>query len=310
MKYSYVVNFTKCTPGSITASNRIATWLSQRTGFNLIDTKETADIALGASDKIDKLILVNGMFAFCDFRGQVVDLAQRAEQIIWIGNDYAIKVPSQLKKALAGRNNILVAQYSHNEKDLFSDYYLLDLNKLTYNPHQKPRPVQYEGLMYYGAYRESRAAMFQKYFAPNDHYQVFISTSTKNIPAFKDHNPNIRFMQNMPNLVATIGQFQGTVYIHDDMPDGMEVTPANRFYECLSAGTLIMFDVATKPTFDKAGIDVTPWLVDSPERVGILLGRHDRLLKIQQTELRKRNYLDELNKELTEILTKITFLPR
>lgn len=302
-QFNAVVNFTKCTATSITASNRIAKWLANRTEGVLIDDLKIARQLIESRSMIDVLFIVNGMFGFCDFRDEIIELTKRSKKIVWIGNDYAIRIPSQLK--FIKTSAALIAQYANFEG--LPVYFPLDLNKLTYNhctPLSLPS-VKYEGLLYYGAYRKQRASMFDKYLCQTGLYTVMVSTSSRNIGAFKQHNPNIRFMYNMPNLLNTIGAFQATVYIHDDMPDDILLTPANRFYECLSAGLLMLFDRNTISTFDHAGININPWVVDSPADVAAALADHDELLKQQQDALRKRNYRAELDDEFSTIFSKL-----
>ena len=112
-------------------------------------------------------------------------------------------------------------------------------------------------------------------------------------------------MKNMGNLVGTIGQFQFTVYSHDDMPTGTAVTPANRFYECLSAGVLMFFDHETKPSFDRMGIDISPWIVASQEDIAEKMLNYKQLRQLQNDKLRNRNYLKELEKEFADIYKKL-----
>ena len=89
-----VINPTKCTATSITASNKIAVWISKLLKIKLIDDQKSAKQALDF--QIDTLFLVNGMFAFCDFRDEIAALSKKAKEVVWIANDYAIKLSLKL----------------------------------------------------------------------------------------------------------------------------------------------------------------------------------------------------------------------
>jgi len=276
-----VINFTKCTEGSTIASNRIAKFIALETGFLLVDDLQVAKQLAG--EKIGSIYVVNGLFGFCNFRELCVELCESADQLIWVGNDYNIKKPTQLKKF----NFLNVCQYltgGGNET-------LMDWNKLT---HIKGLPAQkplHNGLMYYGAFRENRLEAFKRYF-DTDLYDVLVSTTSKNESKFSGINKDIKIVKPFKNVIKDSSVFGNTIYIEDeDRPADIYLTPANRFYECIAAKTLQLIDSKCKQSFEAWEID--DYIVSSPADVKAKLNDSE-LLKKQIEYFSKYDFKAEL----------------
>src|SRR5262245_40757269 len=84
---SLVFNFVRYSKGSIIASNRIAGYIAEQEGLNVVDytTIEKYD-----GTKVDRLYIVNGAYAFCPCLEELSRLINSAKKIIWAQNDYTI----------------------------------------------------------------------------------------------------------------------------------------------------------------------------------------------------------------------------
>lgn len=287
-----VLNLMKCSAGSIIASNGIAEFLSKKLNCNLIDRKELAYPAV-----YDVLFFVNGPMLYCDFRDEVKALCGLAKKVVWVSNDIAISMPGFVKQ----RPHALWAAFDNYQG--VHEYRYVNWNALTYRP-EEPGFVGNKGLCYYGAYRADREPYFRKYLSPGP-YQVFISSSRSGEAEFRRINPRAAFFKATP-LVPNLKSFQASIYIEDQKTHKVYCSPANRFYELVSAGTLILFDKACQRTFEQAGIHITPWVVDGPEDVAAKLKDWKHLREIQIQAMR-RDYTAELDVQLARARASLGF---
>lgn len=290
-----VVNLMKYSDGSIIASNRIAKYLSYYLKCPLIDSREAC-----SEHSYDHLFIVNGPMLYCNFRPELMALCNRAKNLIWVENEYTIAIPRFIK---VREPAILSNCENYRGTDLYG---YVNWNRLTFVKSITAQAVRYEGLCYYGAYREDRELYFKKYLG-SDAYKVHISPSSK--PALNKYaliSPTARYFA-APDLLAVLGQYQASLYIEDRSTHQRYNSPANRFYEALSAHTLQIFDASVLNTFDRAGINVRPWTVDSPAQVAELLrpGAFNQARADQLAALRAVDHRAQLNYELAEALTTL-----
>lgn len=300
---SVVINFSKCTPSSITASNRIAVWITDLLHYKLVDNKESAKYY--ASQEVDIAVVVNGMFSFCDFRDEVVKICEKARRIIWIGNDYAIDIPSQIKFIKKQNNFYRIAQYSNF--DNIDNHSIVDFNKLTFDKKIKKMKYKYQGLFYYGALRKDRIAKFKSYLKSNNDLTITISTSNKNQKDFYQINNSAILVKPIPNIISGMQYFQSSVYIEDVITKNIELTPANRFYECLSAKILLLYDNDCKPTLKRAGFWNDNFAVSNQEDVIDKLKEYDELVNLQQELFNNgtQDYKLELEQDFIKVINRI-----
>ena len=284
-----VVNLMKCSPNSIIASNRIAIYLAYKLGCPLIDSRESCH------GTYDRVYVVNGPMLYCSFRPELQALVVRAKEVSWIENDYAITMPKFIKI----REPIVLSACENFRKHLNHAY--VNWNQLTYFSDVPEKKVKVDALFYYGAFRPGRRLDFEKYLR-SDLYPVHISAGIGARKKFREVIPHAHYLD-AGNLMTMLSAYSSTIYIEDVKSHKIYTSPANRFYEALSAHTLQLFDKATVGTFEKAGIDVTPWVVDSPREVAERY-RDEKLRKHQLTTLRAVDYRNRLDSELKAALEK------
>jgi hypothetical protein len=288
----YILHPTPCTNTTTMASARIALFLKQIYPSSvIIDSKESFDALYSKGGKV---MAVNGPFAFCQFREQFYEAVNSASIAVWVQNDYAIDIPSRLRgnirlimtvtKDLTKLDNFVYKKKNGFHKDV--ETYSINWNKLSsfeYEPIQVKFP---ETLFYYGAFREGREEYFRKYFSKAP-YKVSISASSKAILKFQNLFPfhyNVTPFKPLTSM-KQIGLFGYTIYLEDKDSHEEIPFPANRFYECLSAGIAIMFDSSVVNTFAASGIDVSPFVVDSQADVTKFMKRHRRDIVVKQKKL-------------------------
>jgi len=284
MKYA-IVNFTKLTPTSLIASNRIATHLKTVIPESvMIDRKE----ACNPKRQYDYIILINGNFGFCDFREEIIALCRNNKRFIWAGNDYAIRIPSQLKKCMDDLTYWCAYDMDKDDGTMTSEYKYVNWNALTYQPLDHQPPKTFGGLMYYGAYRAGREKYFEEYLGEGVDYDVYISASSKpNAKKFFRLNPKAKFFEGRPPyLLETISAFKNTIYIEDEKTHQLYCSPANRFYEAVSSDVFLLFDHKCLPTFERAEIGITEYLVAGREEVEDKLKHRNELHQRQRKEFR------------------------
>lgn len=298
-----VINFNKCTKTSITASNRIAKWISNLLNYRLVDDKKLATYVLEHS--VGNVIIINGMYGFCDFKDEVKEIILRANKVIWIGNDYAIEIPSQIRFIKIQRNFYRIAQYSNF--DNLDNHIIVDFNKLTFDKTIRKMKYKYEGLFYYGALRKDRVQKFSGYLKNNSNLKVTISTSKKNQKEFYNINNSAVFVNPIPNVIDGMQYFQSSVYIEDVINKKIELTPANRFYECLSAKILLLYDTDSKQTLERAGFWNDNFAVTNQEDVIDKLKNYDELVTLQQELFNNgtQDYKLELEKDFLIAINSI-----
>ena len=97
--------------------------------------------------------------------------------------------------------------------------------------------------------------------------------------------------------IQDLSKFAATVYIEDQHIHTHYNSPANRFYECLSAGVAMFFDESTsntmKTAFPGKGDYLFP-VVNSAEEVLEALPTYEQIAH-EQRDLFKHDYLTELD---------------
>lgn len=282
-----VVNLMKVSGQSIIASNKIAVFLATELKCPLIDCK-----AAIYTEKFDRLWVVNGPMLYCNFREELKELVRQAKDVVWVMNDYAIQVPKYIKE----KSPVLFSSCENRiGKWRPERYFYVNWNQLTFYPQVERKPVTQKGLCYYGAFRPDRLTAFRKYLS-SDLYRVHISSSKNGRAAFDKIAPAAKWWT-ATDVVGALGAYEACLYVEDEFSHEVYTSPANRFYEALSAHTLQLFDRSCERTFQTAGIDITPWIVDSPAAVAQKLSGADFLREKQMQALRGVNYRARLQVE-------------
>lgn len=291
-----VINPSKCTATSITASNRIATWISSLLDIRLIDDLKTANIALQFD--LDTVYIVNGIFGFCEFRDEIKKICIKAKRVVWVGNDYAIKIPSTLTFVKKDKKFSRIAQYSNF--DNLPNHQYIDFNKLLHW-NGTPKPYKYKGMFYYGAFREDRVKSFKHWLATTA-YDVHVSTAQKNFKDFSDMNRHMKLYKPNGDIRKILPLFQSSIYIEDEFSHKNLMSPANRFYEVIGSKILMFYDVRSKRTLEHAGLWHDDFAVSNPAEVAEKLQDYETLRNKQIAMFDGKDFKKELTEDFLRIV--------
>lgn len=271
-------------------------------------------------EKFDTIFLCSGGWMFCQFRDEVARLISNARRVIYIQNDYTVGFPSQFTKVLRAtpeskRPEIQawssIPDYGERLSSMAPYEFLprcptyINWNALTYR--QLPfRPIEQteENLFYYGSFRKDRIGSFRLYLDPKcwDPKNPIISCTMRGAKVWDEWCP---FLTKILPLMSfeELQRFSHTIYLEDmKTSQGMYASPANRFYECLSAGVAIIFDPCSTKTFEIAGFDVSDF-VKFPESLPLSHTQSDEIRHEQRSRWGDRDYRQESLREL-DILIK------
>jgi len=304
-----IFSFVKPSADSIVASSRIAMFLAQELKAPLTWKADVSD------EEVDTLFLVNGAFAFCKCLPELYKAVTTAKRIVWVQNDYTIVPPkntgdaqSPFRKAfvdrkLAGLPDIdyWTTIEANATKTKGSAY--INWNALTYEPWCAFATPKGKDVFYYGSYREKREPMFHKYLLP-DGVRVKVSSPSDKFDALLKAKPTL--LEIMPKIEGAgfydeLAKHGLGLYIDDPLSQREFHSPANRFYEMLSAGLCMAFAEESVPMLLKAGINVSDFVVDgTPAKYKRLLANLPEMQAAQQT-MWSADYRRGLRKDLRAV---------
>lgn len=313
-----LVSFTKIPAhnNSTVATVRLTKYIRERLesmghSVDLVDSRESCRLK-----RYDSVVTVNGVFMFCDFKEKYGQLIMMNKSLVWVGQDYqksmwipritTFDIPSKFRAS----DSTLVAAYEQKTEahKSFRHYHYLNWNQLTFTPDLPERKPEVPGLFYYGACRESRLPYFKKYFTRPPYPLTISVPSPRQKTKFATAFPTSKFIS-CSDVVAEAGRYEAALYIEDEGSHcknrgGIYSSPANRFYECLSAGVLTLFDSSVVPTFERARVDISPWVVSSPRELLDKM-RDDGLRRRQRELYLAQNYKAKLDDEFGSVFGKI-----
>ena len=255
-----VVHLTKITPTTTLASARIAKFLAKTLNLEIYDTAEKI---VELAPTIARVVyLVNGPPAFCSFREELAQVILHCKTVVFVQNDYTIYPPSQVNKVMRNRGWV-------NDKGHVTPPYrwgtipkkggdYINWNALTFKNLKQPAMhdgCRDKGLFYYGAYREGRNDSFLRFFS-DLRTQLTISASVRAGRKFHVNFPHAHIINPVKDIIDKCGGYRYGLYMHDNYSTKNYCSPANRFYEMLSAGMLIFVDAEAEPTLAEAGFTV------------------------------------------------------
>lgn len=294
-----VFSFINPSPNSMIASARIARFVAKTLDVPLVWDASIRDM------RLDLLILVNGAFSFCNVRDDVAVAVRRAKRIVWIQNDYAIYPPvhdgsakSIFRRAFVRRTEDgkprmdLWTTIEENTSVTKSSRYV-NWNALTaLKTPMKINARSEADLFYYGSFRSNRVRSFDQ-FLRSKKLPIALSSASKK---FEERYPHAHIVSTIPrdDFYPELNRHGFGLYIEDGRSHRQFHSPANRFYEMLSAGLPMVFEPESRTMLKKAGFDPKRYIVRDqrdirrlmPERDDIAQEQRDRWWRPFRTELR------------------------
>lgn len=274
--------------------------------------------ANGRVDKYDVIYLVNGPPAFCNWREELAAMVRKCGTLVFVQNDYTISPPSQVNKVLGERGwrdekghykpphiwTTVESKLRDEEADA-----LVNWNCLTYTGLTPTiRRTSAGKFIYYGSFRNGREEYFKKYFSNwNRKQALYISCPPRAVEKFTAITGTAaHFVDKFLDLEDSLMDYQYTIYMEDVYSHKNYCHPANRFYECLSAGVIQFVDKNAAATLMRAGYHTGDVQVESMKDVEYCIKHHpawvDILCRWADTAKLERKKLDKrvrsLDKEL------------
>lgn len=302
-----ILILTKVTEGTYMASAKIAKYLADRFNIPIIDQE-------GYVEDYNTIFFVNSMSPYCKFMDEVVEIIKRCKQIVWIMNDYTIYPPTQVRRYLYEYSKpiqrwstvpLLPPRYMKRLTygNLPAEAVYVNWNMLTYEPRDFRIPI-FPGIAYYGAFREKRKKLFERYFEFPP-YQVYISASKRAAEKFEDIDPTINIDPVQKDLLGWVQQFEASLYLEDSDSNDIYCSPANRFYECLAAGSPMFFDESSIWTFGQAGYDIKDFVVRNDQELNNAL-TYSELVRMKQSIWWRRDYRRELDDQVDKAYEQLS----
>ena len=326
-----IFSFVGYSENSIIASTRIARYLSEVLKLPVVDHR---NIGAYAGKKLPVLYIVNGAYAFCKCLPELAALIVDAKKLVWIQNDYTIHPPNLVGDAETPFRKAFVTRHAAGKPVVYwstchefsskPNSHYVNWNMLTYDPSvdkeqmRRFRKLSYASLLYYGSFRSNagtrkksdgtrvpyvgkngRDAAFDRYFA-EPAVKTVISSPAKD--KFQERYGSDMIQYWGPIAREDFTEFlmkQGLgLYIEDRMSHEKFHSPANRFYEMLSAGLPMVFQPESATMLKRAGYDVTPYVVRDAAAVADMMDRRWEIGKAQHHEW-SRDYRRELADQLS-----------
>jgi len=279
-----IFSFTFHGENSMVASTRIANFISRKMDLPVHDHRSIDAVVDGPV--LDLLIIINGAYGFCKCLPQLAVLISRARRIVWVQNDYSIIPPKIDSKGVspfraafrerheAGLPHMDFWTTCEDWARFTPDSLYVNWNSLTFDESYDERVIaerrgmaerNINSLLYYGSFRDgsgksSRVKYFDRYFA-DPKVPMVISSPAKHF-AERYKSEKIEFWDSMKeNFYGLLGGFGLGLYLEDRMSHERFHSPANRFYEMLSAGLPMVFQPEAESMMARAGYNITPWMI-------------------------------------------------
>lgn len=313
-----IFSFVKCPETSIIASVRIARFVAGELELPIVTDGTVADEAL------DVLVIVNGAYAFCKDLPALGAAIEAAGRVVWIQNDYTI-IPPRIEGDAQSpfRRAFVVREESRQPRTDFwttcekwqaltpgSQYVnwnCLTLDDSSGNIIGQRRKRADDTLLYYGSHRSNRREDFDRFFREPKVRTVISSPSAKFQEAYRHalirHDDKID-----QDFYEYLGEHGLGLYLEDKLSHREFHSPANRFYEMLSAGLPMVFTPECGTMMRRGGYNPSGFEVGKPLDVQRRMENREAIGKTQRAKWlpRARAEREDLPKRLQAAWAKLT----
>lgn len=315
-----IIHFNKITASTTLASAQIVRYLSKKLDAVVLDQyNENFGEGKFWGNKFDVAFLVSSAsgFATPEFREQVGEIMAHADIPIFCQNDYVNTIAGQVGKWFDKvgrprtdiRNWSSVAPWIRKQGDEYINWNMLNMRYSSEGPPAF-RP-QYDGLLYYGAFRKGRMPYFSRWLS-SDRYEVHIGTTERARKSFDSLVPpgpgGLTYHHDIRGTVPeTLARFRLGLYLQDERCVKDFCSISCRFYEMISAGLPMVFDPTCISTFERDArvyggyeIDPLPYIVAGHNDVVGMLANAEQIAR-EQTICWYRDWRDILDRRFEEI---------
>lgn len=313
MRNAKMFSFVKLSENSMVASVRIARWLSEYLAVPVVD-----DSSITEGKPLDTLIIVNGAYGFSKHLAPLGQAIENAARVVWVQNDYTIIPPrddgnaeSPFRKAFVNRKSrglkptmfwSTCDKWASRPGSTYVNWNMLSFDE-KYDPKviAKRRKLSRENLFYYGSYRDgsgksSRVPLFERYFREPAIETLISSPSDK----FENRFPKCEHVGTiMEDFYGCLGVHGLGLYIEDRKSSEEFHSPANRFYEMLSAGLPMVFQPECGTMLRQAGFNPEPWQVRNSRDI-------DKMMKMRESigDVQRNTWIGHDGQKFRKLLIK------
>lgn len=309
MMRAVIFSFVKTSLDSVLPSMRIMRFLSEATGFPVV-----WDDRWDYKGKYDVLFIINGAYAFCQYLEVLAEVIPRAKRVVWIQNDYTIVPPKSSSKGESPFRKAFRVRFEKGLPDIelwttvrgVTDgklHHYINWNSLTYTPFKRQLTKEHlKDLFYYGSYRIFRAKAFDRFFVQDALYKINVSALGRK---FTQVYPWLNVKEPVKeNFHRSLARHGIGLYLEDTASHKNFHSPANRFYEMLSAQLPMVFQPESMPHLREAGFEIAPYVVTSQQDILYAI-RHREDLRKSQAAQWHGEYTKDLRKRLKTLLQGI-----
>lgn len=272
----------------------------------LIELGHKCDI-LFISDKCDNYgsnydLIVVSYATFYPIYDNMEELLDRNEQarLGWITNEYDLNPNGMFFKRFKKQGAFMLTNFDNGAVTFscFKNYHSVNLNLFLYK--EFPDIKKTHDFIYYGTFRKDRQNYFKKYLTSD----VYLSTSTKNFKKYKHIGCEAKFIKKINWKNPVIRKFKYSLYFEDVFTHDNFNNLANRFYESLGAGCVILFDKGCINTLEKAGIkDYKEFIISN--KADMLKFKNKNFTKLLKKQEKWKLVINRQKKALIKEVEKI-----
>lgn len=295
---------------------RIAFWLAEQVGAEFMYDERIAD-------RRYDILFINGLALANDvIRDAMARAVKRAGRIVWVQNDYMITAPKADGNAESSFRYAFRWRRQHGKSD--TDYWTTVIDRVEgrgdffvnwnmLSALEKPLKIREPkeiDLFYYGSFRKYRDKSFDAFFAGKSKMPRVVSSGSpiRDSPSRPEHNfQRYKRITLIPKIserfYRTLNGHGFGLYIEDARSHKQFHSPANRFYEMLSAGLPMVFEPDARAMLRKAGFDPKDFIVRNMKDIWAL--RNDRMdMAAEQRRRWWRPFREELTDRVQTVFAK------
>jgi hypothetical protein len=305
-----ILSFQNVKQDTMVVSTKIARYVS-----DALDLPVVCDESIADQTDLDVLVIINGAYGFCKFLKETAPAIETARVIVWVQNDYTIIPPKPeggaespfrlafRKRKFAGKPHIDYWTTLHDNANKTKGSSYVNWNCMTFDAtvtdaQIKERRAQAdERVLYYGAFRLGRQKYFDRYFL-HPVLPTHISSPSKKFRERYD-SPLITHEDKIAGTLSSyLGRRRLGLYLEDKLSHSQYMSPANRFYEMLSAGLPMVFQPESGSMMRRAGYDPEPYFVRNARDLAIAAERSETILAEQREKWFGRDHAETLRLQM------------
>jgi hypothetical protein len=291
-----ILSFLNVRQDTMVVSTKIARYVA-----DALDLPVVCDESIADQTDLDVLVIVNGAYGFCKFLQATAPAIETARRVVWVQNDYTIIPPKPeggaespfrlafRKRKFAGKPHIDYWTTLHDNATKTKGSSYVNWNCLTFDHAVSEEEVRVrraernDEVLYYGAFRNGRQRYFDRYFL-TPHVATRISSPSKKFVE-RYASPLITCQDKIAGPLSNyLGRFRLGLYLEDKLTHSQYMSPANRFYEMLSAGLPMVFQPECGGMMRRAGYDPEPYFVPNSKQLSYAVDRSEKILAQQREE--------------------------